>query len=281
MSSIFNRFEGAMEGAVEGSVARLFRSRIHEAELQKRLERAIEENKEISVGRIFAPNRYEVFLHPEDFAAFASYTQTIERDLAAHALRYGQDRRFSFRSRPRVELKPSEQARKRSIIIKTQTVDNPAAPQQPLVTVPQFSQPQPQPDFDQNAGTAVFDPKMLDAAGAVRSGSAAFVRPTVALTVLEYGANNPNRVVTVTKDVSLGRGLDNDIVFEDSRVSRHHARLEFRYGQFLFKDLNSTNGTLVNSRPITQIVLSPGDILSLGGFDLSFDIAARRMGPTP
>ncbi len=43
---------------------------------------------------------------------------------------------------------------------------------------------------------------------------------------------------------TIGRQLHNDIVVQDSRVSRSHARLEYRRGRFVLID-QSTNGTFV------------------------------------
>jgi hypothetical protein len=56
--SALSRFEEFMEGMVEGNVARLFRSPIQPAEIGKRLERAMESQQTISVGRILVPNDY-------------------------------------------------------------------------------------------------------------------------------------------------------------------------------------------------------------------------------
>jgi FHA domain-containing protein/integrin beta-like protein len=56
---------------------------------------------------------------------------------------------------------------------------------------------------------------------------------------------------TLLKDeVSLGRGEDNDIVIPHSSVSRAHARLLKRNGMYELVDLNSTNGTYVDERPV-------------------------------
>ncbi|MDM8524436.1 FHA domain-containing protein [Desulfococcaceae bacterium HSG8] len=44
--------------------------------------------------------------------------------------------------------------------------------------------------------------------------------------------------------VTMGRQRHNDLVVQDNRVSRSHARFEYRKGQFLLID-QSTNGTYV------------------------------------
>ena len=46
-------------------------------------------------------------------------------------------------------------------------------------------------------------------------------------------------------------------------VSRRHARLSFRDGHWVLRDLDSTNGTRVNGTPVVRYRLEPGDRLSL------------------
>ena len=69
---------------------------------------------------------------------------------------------------------------------------------------------------------------------------------------------------------TIGRGLDNDLVLESTDVSRHHARIDYRDGQWHLTDLGSTNGTRVNGQPINQALLRAGDHLELGGVRLEF-----------
>jgi pSer/pThr/pTyr-binding forkhead associated (FHA) protein len=70
--------------------------------------------------------------------------------------------------------------------------------------------------------------------------------------------------------LTLGRGLNNDIILEDTRVSRHHAQLRYKTRRFWVTDLNSTNGTYVNGERISETDLRHGDVVSLGGLELTF-----------
>jgi pSer/pThr/pTyr-binding forkhead associated (FHA) protein len=68
----------------------------------------------------------------------------------------------------------------------------------------------------------------------------------------------------------IGRAPDNELVIQGSSatmVSLHHAaieRAEGPYGDFLIKDLESTNGTFVNGVRTTEAVLSPNSSIRLG-----------------
>ncbi len=62
----------------------------------------------------------------------------------------------------------------------------------------------------------------------------------------------------------VGRGPTNRIILLDNKVSARHAQIENRGERYLLRDLNSTNGTFVNGKSVTQAVLKPGDRVRLG-----------------
>jgi len=69
-----------------------------------------------------------------------------------------------------------------------------------------------------------------------------------------------------TQLITLGRSTDNTIAFPtDSNVSRYHAEIEFRHGEYLLIDLGSSNGTSLNGQKITEAKLGDGDTILLGG----------------
>lgn len=69
---------------------------------------------------------------------------------------------------------------------------------------------------------------------------------------------------------NIGRQPDNHLVLTDGRVSRRHAQLRWVRDRYMIFDLNSTGGTYVNGRKVTQSALHPGDVISLGGVTLVF-----------
>lgn len=74
--------------------------------------------------------------------------------------------------------------------------------------------------------------------------------------------------IPLTKAVTtIGRTQDNDIAFpSDSNVSRFHAEIEERDGDFYLIDLNSSNGTEVNGEKLVgERRLCHGDKLTFGG----------------
>jgi pSer/pThr/pTyr-binding forkhead associated (FHA) protein len=68
----------------------------------------------------------------------------------------------------------------------------------------------------------------------------------------------------------IGRSEHNDISINSRFVSRHHALL-VRHGASTFlMDLNSTNGTFVNSKRVSNHVLLHDDVITLGHHRIKF-----------
>ncbi|QSB16983.1 FHA domain-containing protein [Natronosporangium hydrolyticum] len=70
---------------------------------------------------------------------------------------------------------------------------------------------------------------------------------------------------------SIGRSSENDVVLRDLLVSRRHAEVRQLPAGYQLTDLGSTNGTYHNGRRIDRVMLEPGDLVSIGHFQLAFD----------
>src|SRR2546423_13784792 len=68
------------------------------------------------------------------------------------------------------------------------------------------------------------------------------------------------------KRFSIGRTPENDLVIEDTSLSRRHALIENFEGRFNLSDCGSSNGTFINGNSITgSTELSDWDVLTFGG----------------
>jgi len=66
-------------------------------------------------------------------------------------------------------------------------------------------------------------------------------------------------------EIIIGRGEENEIVFNIAEVSRTHAVLTKAEEGYMIKDLESTNGTYVDKKKIGgKYLLKPGDTVMLG-----------------
>ena len=77
--------------------------------------------------------------------------------------------------------------------------------------------------------------------------------------------------VTLAKDrTTLGRRPYNDIVIDNLAVSGEHAVLHMIGSGVYLEDLNSTNGTYVNARPIKKQALEDNDVVEVGKYKLRY-----------
>jgi FHA domain/zinc-ribbon domain len=70
--------------------------------------------------------------------------------------------------------------------------------------------------------------------------------------------------------MTIGRRPDSDVFLDDVTVSRDHALIVRRGGEFHLDDLGSLNGTYVNRRRIESHHLADGDELQVGKYKLTF-----------
>ncbi len=78
------------------------------------------------------------------------------------------------------------------------------------------------------------------------------------------GNDQGSRVEFGEGTTSLGRDASNDIQLHDTEVSRRHAQIYGAGDVYTVSDLNSSNGTFVNGRPIEAHRLESGDHLQIG-----------------
>ncbi len=70
----------------------------------------------------------------------------------------------------------------------------------------------------------------------------------------------------------IGRLSTNDLVIADFAVSKHHATLELKFGQYILIDCQSTNGTSVNHQLLTTHPhsLQDGDVVTFARYEFIF-----------
>jgi hypothetical protein len=231
-----------MEDLLEGSLAQLMRTPVQPAEIAKRLERAMELGQRASVGKVLVPTRYTVLLHPEDFAALAPARGALEREMARFIVERVQERGFSLITRPRIRLRAEPELRQRRVRVEAELSDDE--------------------EEEETSDLEWTPPYATPIAGAVLPSAGLRFRDVaghICLVPLDQPQTN------------LGRARDNDVILDDPHISRYHARIILRYGQFIVQDLGSSYGTMVNGHPVEECVLRPGDRLVLGGMELYYE----------
>lgn len=91
--------------------------------------------------------------------------------------------------------------------------------------------------------------------------------------------------VAVRDGLTIGRVAGCDVVVRDTKASRRHARLCVEGSVVEIEDLDSSNGTRLNGRPVQRRVLRDGDEVQIGTTVLVFregaGAAAEQTPPAP
>jgi hypothetical protein len=80
--------------------------------------------------------------------------------------------------------------------------------------------------------------------------------------------------------ISIGRSADSRIVIDNPAVSARHARVYREGHHYVLEDLNSTNGTFVNDKPIARHTLAEGDVVLVAKHTLVFTEAGGEGSDT-
>ena len=87
---------------------------------------------------------------------------------------------------------------------------------------------------------------------------------------IEHGPRTLRGVkIHVAGPVIVGRAPGADILIPTDYVSGRHARFSLMGTGLMIEDLGSTNGTLLNGRPVTNMTpCTTGDIVTIGDVDI-------------
>ena len=78
-------------------------------------------------------------------------------------------------------------------------------------------------------------------------------------------------------EITVGRGQTNDIVIQDAKLSRSHARFEVNaQGEITIIDAGSTNGISVNGVKVDQAAIKPGDVIQLGESRIQYEKSSKE-----
>jgi ABC-type multidrug transport system ATPase subunit len=91
--------------------------------------------------------------------------------------------------------------------------------------------------------------------------------------MLTFEVDNRN-VAALLKEksrVTIGRGADNDVVFDSRVVSKNHAVIERTNETYKIRDLHSSNGTYVNGNRVRESEIRDGDEVWIGDQAIIFD----------
>jgi Protein of unknown function (DUF3662)/Inner membrane component of T3SS, cytoplasmic domain len=249
--SVLRNLEAKLGGIVEGAFGRAFKTSVQPVELAHKLAKEMEENQMVSVSRVYVPNHYRVFLSPGDREQFSSYEPALRKELSDYLLEHARQERLALTSRPQVEFHTDERLQLGEFGIQAQLLGGPEEEEHAEAG----------PSAGDFGHTMVYSPDR----------EARPLEPILdkrqALLVAEGRRN-----VLSGERVMVGRSRECDVVVSDANVSRRH--IELRRGErgWAAVDLGSTNGMKVNGRRLSHAELQPGDRITIGITDLTFEL---------
>lgn len=229
-------FERRLENIVEGFFARaLPGGGVQPVELGKRLVRAMEEQKTVSVANVYVPNEFTFFLSSKDVERLRPVENALGQELSAVARRAAASENWRLLGPPVIRLVEDDSAASGTFRIEATVVEG----------------------TDEQA----------DQAGPHTSLLQMSTEHDAELVV----AGSKRRPYPLAKDaLTIGRLDSCDIALSDAGVSRKHAEVRREGDEWVVIDLNSTNGTVVNGTAVRRHRLAPGDRIEVGETTIEF-----------
>jgi len=253
--SVLRNLEAKLGGLVEGAFSRAFKSSVQPVELAHKLAKEMEESQVVSVSRVYVPNHYRIFLSPDDREQFSSYEPALRKELSDYLLEHARHEGLALTSRPQIELMTDDRLQLGEFGIQAQ-----------LLSPPEEEEADAEAELAPSAGdfghTMVYSPD--------RAARRLEAEPSTGYRALLVGEGR--RTVLSGERVLLGRSRECDVQVADPNVSRRHAELRRDDGGWSVVDLGSTNGIKLNGRRVDHAPLEPGDRITLGLTELTYEL---------
>jgi hypothetical protein len=233
---VLKNFENRLERGIEGFFTKAFRSGLQPVEIAKRILRAMEAEKTVSVREVWVPNRYVLSVSAEDRERFENMENALRKELETVVTEGARERGYGLVARPEVVFETDERMKRGDLLV-----------------APEFSEETGPPSVEMPA-----QPPAAPAPAATPSqdgGGAA--------TLVQVDGGNGRWTLEADRHV-IGRLSGSDIEVGDTGASRRHAEIRRQGDHFVIVDLGSTNGTLVNDSPVAEQRLEDGDRITIG-----------------
>ncbi|GGT20951.1 FhaA domain-containing protein [Streptomyces purpureus] len=269
---VMKRFEQRLEGLVNGTFAKVFKSEVQPVEIAGALQRECDNNATIwNRERTVVPNDFIVELSAPDYERLSPYSGQLGDELSGLVRDYAKQQRYTFMGPIKVHLEKADdldtglyRVRSRTLASSTsqpQAPDRapagPAAPHGPQPGRPggYGYPPAAAPPMPSAPPPGAHRPGQAPGAGRPGAVSGGQVRRWIEINGTRHQISRPTLV--------LGRSTDADVRIDDPGVSRRHC--EIRTGTpSTIQDLGSTNGIVVDGQHTTRATLRDGSRIVVG-----------------
>jgi hypothetical protein len=273
---VLKKFEQRLEGLVNGTFAKVFKSEVQPVEIAGALQRECDNNATIwNRDRTVVPNDFIVELSTPDFERLSPYSGQLGDELAGMVRDYAKQQRYTFMGPIKVHLEKADDLDTGLYRVRSRTLASssnqqapgpaPASPAAgrpggygyPQAAAPAGAPPMPSaPPPGARPGGYGYP----QAAGGQRPPAGA---PAAGGRTRYWIEINGARHQISRATLVLGRSTEADVRIDDPGVSRRHC--EIRTGTpSTIQDLGSTNGIVVDGQHTTRATLRDGSRIVVG-----------------
>ncbi|MCW2873737.1 DUF3662 and FHA domain-containing protein [Actinacidiphila oryziradicis] len=270
---VLKKFEQRLEGFVNGTFAKVFKSEVQPVEIAGALQRECDNNATIwNRDRTVVPNDFIVELSASDFERLSPYAIQLGDELSGMVRDYAKQQRYAFMGDVKVHLEKAEDLdtglyRVRSRTLASSESQGPqsgpgaasyltpsSAPRRPAGAPPMPAGP------PAGARPPAGGPSPVTRLPGAGSDSGA---PAGSGRLRHWIEINGTRHQISRPTLVLGRSTEADVRVDDPGVSRRHC--EIRVGSpSVVQDLGSTNGIVVDGQHTTRATLRDGSRIVVG-----------------
>lgn len=244
------RLEFSLEEWFEGWIGKRFKGPLQPQEVARKIIKVMLKNKKISINKVYVPNRYDILMSPVDWEHFKPIAQSFSREISEVLAAEAQDRNFTLAGSIQVHLDVDDSLAQGRLTIATQFQET------------------------EEIAAVNFSARKIDLGDTIKYGKLDVEKTYVGAGLLLRVVGGPDEGKTYklgrTK-TGMGRWSENEIMLNDSNISRQHAEIKYYNGAYYLCDLNSTNGTYLNGEKVRQEIIAPGDKIVLGRTELQVE----------
>jgi hypothetical protein len=235
---LLDNLEHRLDRIVNGSFSKAFKSEVQPVELGAALQQEIDNRADTINGQTVVPNIFIIELGPVDHERLATYFDTLSFELGSLADTYSSEQRYTVLDSSYITFDLDRDLETGVFRIRSTAAKRPVTPSISS-GVNQDSTPQ----MPKAAFTPEASPCLISVTG---------------------------EEFKITKSVTnIGRGAEADIQIDDTSVSRLHCSIVLG-SDVLIRDLDSTNGTIVDGNQANESVLRNGSIIKIGNITLTY-----------
>ncbi|MFF4603819.1 FhaA domain-containing protein [Streptomyces sp. NPDC001339] len=264
---VLKRFEQRLEGLVNGTFAKVFKSEVQPVEIAGALQRECDNNATIwNRDRTVVPNDFIVELSTPDYERLSPYSGQLGDELSGMVRDYAKQQRYTFMGPIKVHLEKAEDLDTGLYRVRSRTLASSTSQEQPGQGAAQRASAVPHggraggghvsaPPMPSSPPPGGAQPAPRTAPSGAGPQPYAQTRRWVEINGTRHQISRPTLV--------LGRSTDADVRIDDPGVSRRHC--EIRVGTpSTIQDLGSTNGIVVDGQHTTHASLRDGSRILVG-----------------